>query len=184
MAGSGSSYTPSSAPPAGLMPASVPYDVQTPRGMPGGPGSASASASGSAPGVGGVSSFHEARDIPRAMGIGMVGMGMRELPRPEMPVGMQNQGQGQSLPPPHALQLGLGPPDVFRARMNSAGERVFMGGPGPGSGPGSGSDRFSPEGTRDSLASAGAGAGGREREIGSGAGYSDLRNSSTPGEPR
>lgn len=168
------------------MPASVPYDVQVSRAMPGsgigvglGVGASPVPIHGSGPGP---HDPRDPRDIPNRMGL-------RELPRPS------EMGSVHPLPSPHALQLG--PPDAFRPRLNSAGERMFVSGPGhhslssPGSASVSGpSDRFSPEGRRDSAASAGAATGMRDRELGSGsvsgagASYSDLRNSSTPGEPR
>ncbi|OQE31997.1 hypothetical protein PENSTE_c001G02741 [Penicillium steckii] len=170
---SGYSHVPSSAPPAGLMPASVPYDVHIARTLPGGVGV------GIGAGTGG-GTHSSPIPGPNPHEIPNRAMGLRELPRPDM-------AQNHPLPSPHALQLGIGLPDAFRPRINSAGERMF-GGPGhglgsPGSGPGSTSgtgppDRFTPVERRHSTASAGANV--RDRELGSGnAGYSDLRNSST-----
>ncbi|KAJ5595763.1 hypothetical protein N7450_002221 [Penicillium hetheringtonii] len=162
---SGYSHVPSSAPPAGLMPASVPYDVQIPRTLPGGVGV----------GIGAGTGTHSSPiSSPNPHEIPTRTMGLRELPRPDM-------AQNHPLPSPHALQLGIGLPDAFRPRLNSAGERMFggpghvLGSPGPGPGP---SDRFPPAERRHSTASAGANV--RDRAMGSGsAGYSDLRNSST-----
>ncbi|KAJ5095097.1 hypothetical protein N7532_007388 [Penicillium argentinense] len=128
-------YTPSSAPPPGLAPASVPYNHP----------------------------YHQAivaniPPEPREIPTRSTGPNPRELPNPaEM---------GQPLPPPRALQIGLGPPDILQPRLNSIGDRMSY-----GSIP---LDRFSPpdSGRRDSVASRG--------EHGP---FTDPRASSTPGEP-
>lgn len=203
----GYGHTPSSAPPPGLMPASVPYDMQVSRARSGvgmgvgvGGGVGSSVGVGVGVGIGGSLSspvpIHGSLSGSTSSGSGPHdprpnrAMSLRELPRP-----LEMTSTHNALPSPHALQLG--PPDSFRPRLNSAGERMFgpghaLSSPGPGSISGGPSDRFSPDrrGSGASVSVSTPVAGLRDREIGSGsgpgsgAGYSDLRNSSTPGEPR
>jgi hypothetical protein len=199
----GYGHTPSSAPPPGLMPASVPYDMQVSRAMPG-VGAGAGVGVGSGIGGGGVGIGGSlSSPVPIHGSVTSSGSGphnprpnramsLRELPRP-----LEMTPTHTALPSPHALQLG--PPDSFRPRLNSAGERMFgpghaLSSPGPGSISGGPSDRFSPDRRGSGASVSTPVAGLRDREMGSvsgpgagagaGAGYSDLRNSSTPGEPR